>query len=87
MFVDFFYELRKRKVPVATIGSWIPLALLIWDALTGNLTANPIQAATFRTGKTALVLLVAVHIIGVVMESRLHHENLVKAMFNGRKRS
>ncbi len=34
-----------------------------------------------------MVLLVAVHIIGVIVESRLHHENLVKAMFNGRKRS
>jgi cytochrome b len=33
-----------------------------------------------------MVLLVVVHIIGVIVESRLHHENLVKAMFNGRKR-
>ena len=41
------------------LGSWIPLGLLVWDAFTGDLTANPIQAATFRTGKTALVLLLA----------------------------
>jgi len=34
-----------------------------------------------------MVLLVVVHIIGVIVESRLHHENLVKAMFNGRKRA
>jgi cytochrome b len=34
-----------------------------------------------------MVLLVAVHIIGVVVESRLHHESLVKAMLNGRKRA
>jgi cytochrome b len=33
-----------------------------------------------------MVLLVVVHIIGVIVESRLHHENLVKAMFSGRKR-
>ena len=32
-----------------------------------------------------MVLLVLVHIIGVIVESRLHHENLVKAMFTGRK--
>lgn len=39
-------------------GSLAPLAVLIWDAFTNNLTANPIQAATLRTGKTALVLLI-----------------------------
>jgi len=33
------------------------------------------------------VLLVVVHVIGVIVESRLHHENLVRAMFNGRKRA
>jgi len=35
-----------------------PLALLVWNALNHNLTANPIQAITFRTGKLALLLLV-----------------------------
>jgi sulfoxide reductase heme-binding subunit YedZ len=35
-----------------------PLALLIWNGYHGNLTANPIQAITFRTGKLALLLLV-----------------------------
>jgi methionine sulfoxide reductase heme-binding subunit len=32
--------------------------VLIWDLLHNHLTANPIQEATFRTGKTALILLV-----------------------------
>jgi methionine sulfoxide reductase heme-binding subunit len=36
-----------------------PLVVLIAAALTGNLSVNPIQEATFRTGKTAMVLLVA----------------------------
>lgn len=40
------------------IGSWIPLALIVVDYFRDNLTANPIQDVTFRTGKTALVLLV-----------------------------
>jgi sulfoxide reductase heme-binding subunit YedZ len=31
---------------------------LLWDAAQNRLTVNPIQEATFRTGKTALVLLV-----------------------------
>jgi sulfoxide reductase heme-binding subunit YedZ len=40
------------------VGSLIPLALLIWDGLHNHLTANPIQEITFRTGKTALTILV-----------------------------
>lgn len=40
------------------IGALFPLMWLIWDYFTDNLTANPIQALTLRTGKTALVLLV-----------------------------
>jgi len=34
-----------------------------------------------------MVLLVVVHIIGVIMEGRLHQENLVRSMLNGRKRA
>jgi methionine sulfoxide reductase heme-binding subunit len=37
----------------------LPLALLLVDAAAGRLGANPIEALTRRTGKTALVLLVA----------------------------
>lgn len=40
------------------IAALIPLMWLIWDYFMDNLTANPIQAVTLRTGKTALVLLV-----------------------------
>ncbi|MDO8671910.1 MAG: ferric reductase-like transmembrane domain-containing protein [Dehalococcoidia bacterium] len=36
----------------------IPLALLLWDATQNRLSANPIEAATLRTGKAALVLLI-----------------------------
>jgi sulfoxide reductase heme-binding subunit YedZ len=39
-------------------GALTPLALLLWDAAHRNLTANPIQAITYRTGDPALVLLV-----------------------------
>lgn len=38
-------------------GAWLPLARLIVDALNQNLTVNPIQAATQRTGDTAIMLL------------------------------
>ncbi|MEA3336188.1 MAG: protein-methionine-sulfoxide reductase heme-binding subunit MsrQ [Chloroflexota bacterium] len=50
-------KLTKFQIAVH-VAALIPLALLIWDATQGNLTANPIQKATLRTGKTALVLLV-----------------------------
>jgi sulfoxide reductase heme-binding subunit YedZ len=38
-------------------AAWIPLIALIIDALNDNLTVNPIQAATQRTGGAAIVLL------------------------------
>ena len=41
------------------IAGLIPLAWLLFDALTNNLTANPIQAVEQRTGRYALYLLVA----------------------------
>lgn len=37
--------------------AWLPLLVLIWDALNNNLTVNPIQTITFRTGKFALLFL------------------------------
>ncbi|MFN8006412.1 MAG: protein-methionine-sulfoxide reductase heme-binding subunit MsrQ [Terriglobia bacterium] len=51
--------LKKRWLSLAThAGSLTPLALLIWKFFNDQLTANPIQYVTFRTGKAALVLLV-----------------------------
>jgi sulfoxide reductase heme-binding subunit YedZ len=43
---------------VVHIAALLPLAAMIWDGLNSNLTINPIQEITTRTGKTALVLLV-----------------------------
>lgn len=43
---------------IVHVGAWIPLIVLVWQAVTGNLTVNPVQAAIQRTGKTAFVLLV-----------------------------
>ncbi len=61
-------SLRKKPRRVSRAGraiqvavhllSLAPLVVLIWDGLHRNLTANPIQAITFRTGKTALLLLI-----------------------------
>ena len=40
------------------IGSLIPFIILIFDGLTNNLTVNPIQEITQRTGRTAILWLV-----------------------------
>ncbi|MBE2272276.1 MAG: hypothetical protein IAE80_28835, partial [Anaerolinea sp.] len=40
------------------LAAWIPLIVLIVDALNDNLTVNPIQAATQRTGQWAIILLI-----------------------------
>lgn len=39
------------------LAALVPLVLLLADLLGGRLSANPIQDLTFRTGKTAMVLL------------------------------
>jgi sulfoxide reductase heme-binding subunit YedZ len=50
---------RRNWLLILThIGAVLPMGLLLWDWYSGSLTANPIQAATLRTGKSALVLLV-----------------------------
>jgi sulfoxide reductase heme-binding subunit YedZ len=43
---------------IVHIGALAPLTLLIWDFTQDNLSFNPIQEITLRTGKVALVLLV-----------------------------
>ena len=40
------------------LAAWAPLMALLWDLWQGNLSVNPIQDITFRTGKAAMVLLV-----------------------------
>jgi sulfoxide reductase heme-binding subunit YedZ len=49
---------RNWLLVLTHIGAVLPMGLLLWDWYSGSLTANPIQAATLRTGKSALVLLV-----------------------------
>jgi methionine sulfoxide reductase heme-binding subunit len=50
------FQFSRLQLAVHT-GALLPLVWLIKDYLTNNLTVNPIQAATIRTGDTALVLL------------------------------
>ncbi|NUM43814.1 MAG: sulfoxide reductase heme-binding subunit YedZ [Anaerolineales bacterium] len=50
---------KSQLLQIAThVGALLPLAWMVYAIFTDNLTVNPIQDLTFRTGKTALVLLV-----------------------------
>lgn len=51
------FQFSKFQIAVH-IGALLPLIFLIGDVALGNLSVNPIQDITFRTGKAALVLLV-----------------------------
>jgi methionine sulfoxide reductase heme-binding subunit len=52
-------DLRRNGLLILThVAGWSPLLWLMADAMRGELTVNPIQQATIRTGKTALVFLV-----------------------------
>lgn len=48
-----------RLNKVAHVLAWIPLAWLIYEMQTGHLTANPIQDATQRMGRAAILMLMA----------------------------
>lgn len=52
-------RLRSHGLQLVThVGALMPLVVLIWDGLNNNLTVNPIQEISARTGKAALVVLV-----------------------------
>lgn len=55
----YIWRNRPTLLQVAVhVGAWIPLAVLLFDFLTNQLSVNPIQAAEKRTGNIALILLV-----------------------------
>jgi sulfoxide reductase heme-binding subunit YedZ len=60
------------------IGAVIPMVVLVVDYLTSNLTANPIQTATQRTGDIALILLILM--LGVTPILIFYQTNLLKGM-------
>jgi len=52
-------KIKVNTLQILVHGAvWGLVAWLLWDYFTGNLTFSPIQAATQRTGKYALILLV-----------------------------
>jgi sulfoxide reductase heme-binding subunit YedZ len=53
---SWFYNLPWLRIAVH-LGAWLPLVVLVAQAVLDQLGAEPIRAAILRTGKTALVLL------------------------------
>lgn len=54
----FWAALGALLAPAAYLGASLPLALLVWDSLTGGLSYDPVRDLTQRTGRTAFILLV-----------------------------
>lgn len=55
--------MRNRKITatqlVIHLFGWLPLILTIFQVITGNMTANPIQAVEQRLGRVAVYFLIA----------------------------
>lgn len=52
----FFARYTPLQI-ILHLGAWFPLARILVDLLTDNLSANPIQALEQRTGRAAITLL------------------------------
>jgi methionine sulfoxide reductase heme-binding subunit len=59
------------------IGTWIPLALLVYDFTNNRLGFNPIQNMTQRTGDTAIILLI-LSLACTPLNTLFHYGPLVK---------
>lgn len=78
------------------LGGWMILALLVtvtvtagsgWLFTTDRFWGVPWVDALHRTSTNVLLALIAAHVAGVLYASFRHRENLIGAMFHGRKRS
>lgn len=77
--------------PVGALAVVAVLALVVILALSGYLIYNDLATgwveALHEGAANLLYLVVGLHILGVLFSSRLHHENLVKAMITGNKQA
>lgn len=76
--------------PVGGVAVLLLMGLVATTAFTGWLIASGDapgwQEELHELMANTLMLVVAVHVLGVVLSSRLHHENLVAAMWTGWKK-
>jgi cytochrome b len=91
---DVLAHREARHLGHNPLGGWMVLALLAWVAAIG--TTGWLQTTDRYWGSELLELvhtllawsllgLIALHVAGVVFTSLRHRENLVKAMWTGRK--
>jgi cytochrome b len=78
------------------LGGWMIVALIVMITLTGlsgwlyttdRFWGDARMESLHDWCANGLLVLIALHIAGVIFSSRRHHENLVKAMVTGWKRS
>jgi cytochrome b len=75
--------------PAGAVAILLLIALTLLTAASGWADFNDVGAAWLASAHETLaegmLLVVALHLVGVVVSSRLHRENLVLAMLTGRK--
>lgn len=69
---------RIRRLPTGVVWGFgaLPLALLVWDTLVGNLGVDPVRDIEHRLGRTAVYFLLASLCITPIL--RMGRVNLVK---------
>jgi len=75
--------------PVGSVSVWLLLALGMFISVTGVLAlqddAGDLVVELHGVATNVMLGVIALHIIGVLMSSIMHRENLVRAMFTGLK--
>jgi len=72
---------------VALLATLAGLCISGWLLTTGAFWGSEVMEGIHETLANLALVLVGVHIVGVLWASFRHHENLIRAMVNGRKRS
>lgn len=87
---------EPRHIGHNPLGAWMIVALLVMVFLVGTsgwlYTTDAFWGVEWveivhATLSDAMLALITLHVLGVILASRRHHENLAAAMIHGRKRA